>query len=160
MKTMNLGLSGLVATILLSAPAAWAHNHYGMAGCGLGSLVFEDEPGKIQIVAATLNEIVFPQSSAITSGTSNCYESRRDTAALFITINHASLQTDIAKGQGDTLAGLEEIYGCKNKSEFRTSLRQNYNTIYSSPSVQPEKVSEKIEGLIKSQQGNSCEIFS
>lgn len=72
-------ISALAALFVLSQAHAY---HYGMAGCGLGSLVFQDQPGKIQIVAATVNNIVSPQTSAITSGTSGCYEDGSASAKL------------------------------------------------------------------------------
>jgi len=43
---------------------------YGMAGCGIGSIVFADKPGMIQIIAATLNGTAGSQTFGITSGTS------------------------------------------------------------------------------------------
>ena len=58
---------------------------YGLAGCGIGALVFEDKTGKIQLVAATLNGISSHQTSALSSGTSNCYV--RKTKSLIYILN-------------------------------------------------------------------------
>ncbi|MBN8536915.1 MAG: DUF3015 family protein [Deltaproteobacteria bacterium] len=107
--------------------------NYGMAGCGLGALVFQDQPGKIQIVAATLNNIVSPQTSAITTGTSNCYEGSRDEVSLrFIENNKTALKDDVARGQGETLDGLMTIWACKEKNSVQMNLKQNYNNIFES----------------------------
>src|SRR4051812_1818938 len=65
---------------------------YGVAGCGLGSIVFGPKPGMIQIVAATLNG-TGGQTFAITSGTSNCDISEMSQqAAVFIEINHETFK--------------------------------------------------------------------
>ena len=45
---------------------------YGLAGCGLGSLVFESQPGFVQVLAATTNGTSWNNTFGMTSGTSNC----------------------------------------------------------------------------------------
>src|SRR5512137_902647 len=45
---------------------------YGAAGCGLGSMAFNKQPGIFQILAATTNSLTGTQTFGITSGTSNC----------------------------------------------------------------------------------------
>lgn len=108
-------------------------NHYGMAGCGLGSLVFKDEPGPIQIVAATLNNLVSPQTSAITSGTSGCYEPRgEDVQINYIESNKYTLKEDAARGVGETLSGLSLVLGCQDSQGFNTEIKSNYNSIFKS----------------------------
>lgn len=122
-------LAILVSLIGMNAMAA----NYGMAGCGLGALVFQDQPGKIQIVAATLNNIVSPQTSAITSGTSNCFEESRNEVSLrYIESNKTALKEDVSRGQGETLEGLMTLWGCDNKSSIQNNLKQNYNHIFNS----------------------------
>lgn len=122
-------LAILVSLIGMNAMAA----NYGMAGCGLGALVFQDQPGKIQIVAATLNNIVSPQTFAITSGTSNCFEESRNEVSLrYIENNKVSLKEDVSRGQGETLEGLMTLWGCQNKSSIQNNLKQNYNQIFNS----------------------------
>ena len=55
----------------------------------MGSLVFQDQPGKIQIVAATVNNLVSPQTFALTTGSSGCYEeSRSDVSLRYIENNN------------------------------------------------------------------------
>lgn len=122
-------LAIFVSLIGMNAMAA----NYGMAGCGLGALVFQDQPGKIQIVAATLNNIVSPQTFAITSGTSNCFEESRNEVSLrYIENNKVSLKEDVSRGQGETLEGLMTLWSCQNKSSIQNNLKQNYNQIFNS----------------------------
>lgn len=103
---------------------------YGMAGCGVGSIVFGDKPGMIQIFAATTNDY-FGQTFAITSGTSNCEagDSDKRSASLFITANREVLAKEIARGNGESLAHLSEITGCDAKV-FGHQLQQNYGKIF------------------------------
>lgn len=129
----------LAAFFMLSQAHA---NHYGMAGCGLGSLAFGDQPGKIQIVAATVNNIVSPQTSALTSGTSGCYEEGSQSAKLdYIETNMVSLKADAARGQGETLEGLMTLMGCQDsvKSEFKNNYKEIFNH------SQPNQVFEAIK---------------
>lgn len=105
---------------------------YGMAGCGLGAMVWKDEPGMIQIVAATVNNAISPQTSAITSGTSGCYEGAGSSAQLnYIETNKVALKEDAARGQGETLHGLMTLMGCSNAQELNFEIKNNYNTIFS-----------------------------
>jgi len=99
---------------------------YGTAGCGLGSIVFGDAPGMVQIVAATIN-IMAVQTIAITTGTSNCGDSGKVARAnQFIEVNKVSLENDLARGTGETVSALGEVMGCHN-SDFSTSLRRSYS---------------------------------
>ena len=117
---------------LLSISQAHAY-HYGMAGCGLGSLVFKDEPGKTQIAAATTNNLVSPQTSAITSGTSGCYENTDSQAQVnYIETNKVSLKSDIARGNGETLDGLMTMLGCKESNAVKMDIKNNYKNIFNS----------------------------
>lgn len=98
---------------------------YGMAGCGLGSIVFGDKPGMIQIVAATLNSTGY-QTVAITFGTSNCGESGKQARAnQFIEVNKVALENDLARGAGESIVALGEVMGCQN-SNFTMNLKSQY----------------------------------
>jgi hypothetical protein len=88
-----------------------------MAGCGLGSIVFGNQPGLIQILAATTNGTFANQTFGITSGTSNCAEggvslsSAADQEA-FVKVNYASLTRDAATGKGEYLQAMATLLGC------------------------------------------------
>lgn len=127
-------ISFVVALLGLSQAHA---SHYGMAGCGLGSLVFNDQPGNVQIAAATINNLVSPQTSALTSGTSGCYEDSSSSAKLnYIEVNQVALKEDAARGNGETLAGLGTLLGCKDQSVFRSEIKANYNSIFQKNNAQ------------------------
>ncbi len=100
---------------------------YGLAGCGLGSIVFGEAPGIIQVIAATLNGFSGTQTFGITSGTSNCGESGKVARAHdFIQVNKVALDNDLARGNGESVAALGEVMGCHN-SDFSSSLRKSYS---------------------------------
>ena len=113
--------------VLGTSPAFAAK--WGMAGCGLGSMVFADQPGFIQVVGATLNGTSGNQTFGMTSGTSNCTESGGAASLNYIENNKIALQNDISRGQGDTLAGLLNMWGCENYSGVGSVLQQNYPQI-------------------------------
>lgn len=99
---------------------------YGMAGCGLGSVVFGDKPGMIQVVAATVNHTAYSQSFGITSGTSNCGEAGKQARANeFIEVNKVALENDLARGAGESIVALGEVMGCQN-SNFTVNLKSQY----------------------------------
>lgn len=89
---------------------------YGMAGCGIGALVVEKNEMLPQLGATFLNNVISPQSSAITSGTSNCTDKPRETASLeqevFIAANLNSISKAAAQGSGEHLDALGEVFGC------------------------------------------------
>src|SRR5690348_12703995 len=96
----------LVASILLLSFGAFA-SPVGPAGCGLGNAVFGDQN---QVLAATTNGTSLNQMFGITSGTSNCIDSSRSAQMeSYINANRVELANDIARGQGETLAGLDNL---------------------------------------------------
>src|SRR5205823_3826374 len=60
-------LSAGVAYADAENPAATGKSTYGLAGCGLGSMLFGDQKGMIQILAATTNGTFGSQTFGITS---------------------------------------------------------------------------------------------
>src|SRR4051812_16002049 len=105
-RTLTLGL-GLGMVLCLHTATASAQT-YGMAGCGLGSLVFGQENTMLkQILAATTNGTFGSQTFGITSGTSNCttagvVKAQREQAA-FVEVNFRDLKRDMAAGGGEFL---------------------------------------------------------
>ena len=102
---------------------------YGAAGCGLGSMVLGDKEGFVQVFAATTNGTSGSQTFGITSGTSNCASGGKS-AAAFIEANRAALKNDVARGEGETINALAEIYGVKNVGEMSKTLKNSYADIF------------------------------
>jgi hypothetical protein len=144
------------AAILLAAPLANAAG-YGAAGCGLGSMVFGNKPGVMQILAATTNGTFASQTFGITTGTSNCDGSLLGGAGakVFIEANKEALAKDIARGQGETLTNLSQLAGCQDASAVGSSLQKKFDTLF--PAGAPAaQVSDSIVGALKGSPQLSC----
>jgi hypothetical protein len=126
---------------------------YGSAGCGLGSIVFKDEPGAVQILAATTNGTFGNQTFGITSGTSNCgtplYASNNQ-INNFVAQNMDSLARDIAQGQGDTLTAFAELLQvpAAEQKEFAGKLQANFDKIFTSDQVVMAQVIDNTVNVI------------
>lgn len=105
--------AALFATFSASAALAAP---YGTAGCGLGSLVFNDDRGIVQIFAATTNGTFGTQTFGITSGTSNCVDSGGMAAIdqkAFMKVNYASVKRNAASGGGEFMTAMSVLLGCE-----------------------------------------------
>lgn len=112
---------------------------YGMAGCGLGSVLIDSNTSGSQISAATTNGSFTSQGFGITSGTSNCLEDHQ-WAALnaqqqFMVDNMNILSKEIAQGSGETLATFAMTFGCEEAviADFSSSLQQSFGEIFAAP---------------------------
>jgi hypothetical protein len=150
----SVGALALFGGILMN-PATGLAAGYGAAGCGLGSLVFGDSPGIIQIFAATTNGITANQTFGITSGTSNC--AGGGTASImqetFVSMNQSSLSRDVAAGQGEYLTTLGVLMGCEAGSQdvFATAMKDNHAKIFT-PDATPAQVLEHVHTVIAENQ--------
>lgn len=104
---------------------------YGLAGCGLGSVVFGPKPGMVQVFAATTNGWAGTQTFGISSGTSNCDIPQMGMqAAAFIEVNKEIVKKDAARGEGETVQALAQIMNCSNPAVFGQKVQQNYEAIF------------------------------
>jgi len=141
-------LVSVLALMSLSFSAFATYHQYGQAGCGLGSMAFGPEKGKVQILAMTTNGTFGTQTFGITSGTSNCTPDARVTRAVeFINNNISSLEVELAQGQGETLISLSQIMGCKQGQEFGKSLQKYYGHVFSNSQLNPEEIYHSINQL-------------
>lgn len=125
----------LVFAAAFFATASVSAKPYGMAGCGLGAVVFGNQPGKVQIVAAILNNLISPQTSAITSGTSNCHEDgilkAEAEQQIYVEMNLDGIKAEMAMGKGEKLNSLAYLMGCSKDSTpvFGNTARTNFDKI-------------------------------
>ena len=119
---------------------------YGTAGCGLGSIVFGNSPGIVQIFAATTNGTFATQTFGITSGTSNCVDGGGGgpTAAAFIQTNRQALSKEISRGNGETIANLSTLSGCSDPNAVGASLQKNFKVIFPDSTVSDTQVSSSM----------------
>ena len=134
----------LIAIAFLGLGTAQAAG-YGVAGCGLGSLAFQDQKGPIQILAATLNGTGV-QTFGITTGTSNCNDGANLVKA-YIETNHEAIKTAAARGQGEALVGLAKVYKCQNSETLSSALRSNYKNVFNTNNA--SQTQSGIESVIR-----------
>ena len=155
----------LVAVVFLAAGAANAENPaahgkatYGTAGCGLGSLVFGDPKGMIQVLAATTNGTFGNQTFGITSGTSNCGESAMTTSGTktFIEGNREALAKDAARGSGETITTLTAMAGCKDEKAVGSMLQKNFSQLFPGESTPVEQVSDSVIKALRADDALAC----
>ena len=158
MKKILIVLSALVSFSALSANAA---DHYGTAGCGLGSVLMGPDS---QVLAATTNASSYSQTFGITSGTSNCTAkggmASVNQLPFYVEANRQAMANDIARGSGETVADLSMMFGCEDIGSFAVSMQKNYNRIFSSTQMSNQQVSDSILGVVKSDSALStnCKI--
>lgn len=119
---------------------------HGDAGCGLGSVVFGQQPGAVQILAGTTNGISGNQTFGISTGTLNC-----DPAGIFakanafVETNKVALETDIVRGQGETMATLGSMLECEN-TQFASELKTRYNSSFPQGGATSEQITALAAG--------------
>jgi hypothetical protein len=149
----------LVLTAVFISVPAFAARPYGVAGCGLGNVIFGSKSS--QVLAATTNGSSYTQMFGISSGTSGCTEGasgKSANASKFIEANQNALASDVARGSGETVANLSQILGCSNPGHFATALQKNYKTIFPSANVDSGTVTKSIRNVVKQDDSLSCTI--
>jgi hypothetical protein len=146
------------AALLFGAGAIADAQPYGTAGCGLGSIVFGNSPGIVQIFAATTNGTFATQTFGITSGTSNCVDTSggAPSAAAFIQTNRQALAKDISRGNGETIKNLATLSGCADASAVGVTLQRNFKAIFPSASVTDTQVSGNVIDVLRSDKALAC----
>lgn len=159
MKHLRNAAVAVAVSFVFGATAASAAR-YGTAGCGLGAVVFGDEPGAIQIVAGTLNGLMFNQTFGISTGTLECgtgaVKGLKANTRIYIEGNRELVARDIARGQGDTIVGISAIAGCPDAQKVGAALQSHYETIFPSGTETDENVSSAIIDTLKADPDLAC----
>lgn len=150
-KTLILMALGMLAAS--SSFASHSTHPYGMSGCGLGSMVMDQDTPFKQVLSATTNGTAGNQTFGITSGTSNCTKdgtvAKAKEAELFIEANQIALANDIARGNGETVAHLSKVLGCSDDAAVGAALQKNYRSIFSTDNIKNSAVGSSIIGTLK-----------
>ena len=147
-----------MSVALLGSGAALAAP-YGDAGCGLGSVIFKDEKGLVQVLAATTNGFFGTQTFGITTGTLNCGESAlkvSSTTKVFIEANREAVAKDVARGSGETIVSLSNIAGCADAGQVGTTLQAHFSGIFPSPSATSDEVTNALLATLKADPALAC----
>jgi hypothetical protein len=146
--------------LLQDANSRLSGQGYGMAGCGLGSMLIGPKPGASQIFAAITNGTFGSQTFGISTGTSNCTDGGMVADAhvvpAYVEANRQALSTEIARGEGETLSGLAQVMACNDPAALATSLKSNYGTIFPSASATDQNVTSAMINVVKSNPALRC----
>jgi hypothetical protein len=127
---------------------SYSRGAYGMAGCGLGSMVIKDD-SIMQIFAVTTNGTSANQTFGITTGTSNCKPGSKKMASIeqkvFVEANFAELSREAAQGDGEHLRAFAELLGCDH-DEFLKFSKANREVIFAQPETVIEAVKSSYQG--------------
>ena len=111
-------------------------------GCGLGTMLFAGQSGLApKVVAATTNGTSGNQTFGITLD---------------------NLARDIAKGQGETLATLAEVWGiaAQDQAAFNAAAQQNFAKIFQGNEVTSEQVISNLNEVVAANQALSAYTLS
>lgn len=135
--TKNMKLAAALTALMLPAGSVFAAG-FTAAGCGLGSMLFHNGTTKSQLVlAATTNDFLGTQTFGISSDTLGCTSSgvvkadRRVEA--YAEANFSDLSRDVARGGGESLAGLAALLGKTDASaqaRFFKTAQANYERLF------------------------------
>ncbi len=130
---------------------------YGTAGCGLGSLAFGNQPGGVQILAATTNALFGTQTFGMTTGTSNCGPSVFAMGTKnFVEANREAVAKDISRGGGEAIGALTVINGCQDSRAVGAALQRNFAAIFPSEQASSDEVTREILETLHSDPALGC----
>src|SRR5699024_4479995 len=150
---------------LLSASMYAAAEAPGGPGCGWGNMIFEGKSGMpSHLLASLVNGTSGNATFGMTSGTNGC-----DTNGS-LTYNGSSLlgmegvleevAHDVAMGDGEALDALTVSMGVvsEDREHFKSTLHNNFASIFTSEDVTAEEVQQNINAVLKSD--NSLSKYS
>ncbi|EKO3555856.1 DUF3015 domain-containing protein [Vibrio metschnikovii] len=128
-------------------------------GCGVGTMIFDGKEGKVfKVLGATTNGTSGNQTFGITFGTLGCDGTgtinSAQKLALFIDGNLDNLARDIARGEGETLATLSEVWGIQSsdKAAFNQLAKENFANVFQSENVTSQEVFTNLNTLVAQDQ--------
>ncbi len=165
MKRFVLATTFFASALMIAMPAKIEAKGYGMAGCGLGSVVIGPKPGIVQIFGVTTNGTSYNQLFAISLGSLNCTANGVIKAELeqraFVAFNFDSLYRDVAAGEGESINSLAFLMGCSDSAmpEFASVVQGSHETIFEGEKgTEPDWVLHRIKKAVSGneQLSQSC----
>lgn len=134
------------------APVAMADND---VGCGIGSILWEGQTGKLShVLAATTNGSTGNQTFGITFGTLGCdgtdAVSSRMKLAMYTDENLDQLMVDASRGAGESLDVFMELYGveAEQRDALAVKIQDNFASIFPNEDVTAEDVLSAVDALM------------
>ncbi len=152
-------LVSMALAVGLVSGAAYADGHKqagngDSTGCGLGSTIWAGKTGVLpQILAVTTNGTSGNQTFGITTGTLGCDKNDVIASAEVRQLAAASLDnlaTDIARGEGETLASLASAMKVEQADQplMFATLKGNFTRIFPNDSVSSDSVLVTIQQVM------------
>ncbi len=152
-----LALAALLAAGPSFAQGLKGGGAYGTAGCGLGSLVFGNQPGAVQIFAATTNGTFGSQTFGITTGTSNCGPGLMAMGTKnFVEANREALAKDVSRGEGEAIGALTVINACADSRAVGAALQRSFTAIFPSENASSDEVTKAILDTLHADPALGC----
>jgi hypothetical protein len=155
---ITIAIMGVGASVASTAHA----DPYGLAGCGLGSMLFHDQRGLVQVLAATSNGTFGTQTFGISSGTSNCEETKASAQSTksFVQANREAVSKDIARGSGETISSVSTLAGCADPAAVGNALQRDFKTIFPNAKVTDVAVSDSVVDTLRAHPELACHALS
>lgn len=107
--------------------------------CGIGAMIFPDD--NLEVGAGISNIIWDLGTTAVTSAASSpdtCAGTSNVTMAVFIESTYATLEAELAKGEGENLAALATLVGAEDQAAFVAALRRDYAATLAAGEGEPQ----------------------
>ena len=145
MKHIIIGLLALIsATSVFAADSS--------SGCGYG---WEVAPKQTLVSSSTrsLVNATLSNSIAMTLGTSGCAKHsivKNDSKGIhFAEANLNQLAIEMARGNGEFVAGFSSVFGCQNSRAFGSMVQANYETVLPSANTSGVELYNNVKAQIK-----------
>lgn len=140
----------LFAIIALASTASFAADT--SSGCGMG---YEIAP-KQSLVSSSTRSLVnatFSSSIAMTMGTSGCAKhsivKNESKGIHFAEANMNQLAVEMARGNGEFVAGFASVFGCQNSQAFGSMVQAKYESVLPSANTSGVELYNNVKAEIK-----------
>lgn len=148
------GLISMTLAMGLVSGIAYAEGNGDSTGCGLGSTLWAGKTGLVpQVLAVTTNGTLGSQTFGITTGTLGCNQNDVIASAevrQLASVNLDNLATDIARGEGETLASLATAMKVDTPDQdlMFVTLKGNFARIFPDDGVSSDEVLVSIQEVM------------
>lgn len=135
---------------LLSLSTAFAADS--SSGCGMGWQVAKDNSLVSSLTRSVVNA-TFSNTIAMTLGTSGCakhsivYNEMK--GIHFVESNKNELAIDMAKGNGEYVTGLAQVFGCQNTKAFGSMVQNKYESVLPSENISGVELYNNVKNEIR-----------
>ena len=151
---IGVGAGILLASLIFLSPFGLSAKEktYGLAGCGLGSIVMG--PHGNQVFAGTTNGTSLNQAFGISSDTLNC-DAKGGAAYIkksrenFVAVNYSFLELEMATGKGKRLESFAKLMGCPMEASFVGMAQKNHSLFFGVPKNKPGEFVKRVQREIK-----------